>query len=139
MGTPVNKQEPANLCPICWGPGKPFGDPPTPQIVQIRLTRLLPGEFFTDAYEEQLLRTHWLEQQVDPCRFVIFDPPLQWFVEWAPTATLVAVRDLATLRFAFVATVPAICQVDMASDIAAPLGNIAWNGFANITWDLEGL
>ncbi|KKL95120.1 hypothetical protein LCGC14_1857800 [marine sediment metagenome] len=139
MGTPLPPNQSGNDCTVCWGTGKPFGDGPTPTVIQLRLTSLLPGEFEDLADFQNLLVTHWLTQQVDPCRFEITDRGFLWFVEWAPTATLVAVRDLSSLRFVFVATLPAICQVDMPSDIAGPAGNIAWNGFANITWNPEDL
>jgi len=139
MGTPLRPNEPGNRCSICWGHGKTFGIAPTPKVIQIRLTSLLMGNHGSEEIMQNLLVTHYLEQQVDPCRFEITDGAHLWFVEWAPTATLVAVRNTFTLRFAFVATVPAICEVDMPSDIIDPVGSIAYNGFANITWDLEGL
>lgn len=139
MGTPLTPNEPGNTCSICWGVGKTFGNGPTPTVVELRLTSLLPGEFWDQASEQNLLTTHWLEQQVNPCRFEITDGNFLWFVEWGPSATLVAVRNTVSLRFVFVATVPAICEVDMPSDIVDPVGSIAWNGFANITWDVEGL
>ena len=139
MGTPLLPNEPGFTCHICWGHAKPFGIAPTPKVIQIRLTALLPGEHATDEVMQNLLVTHYLEQQPDPCRYEITDGAFLWFVEWAPTATLIAVRNTITLRFAFVVVTPAICQVDLPSDISGPLGNIAWNGFANITWDPEGL
>lgn len=139
MGTPLPPNQPGALCNVCWGVGKDFGNGPTPRVIQLRLTRLLPGEHWDQADEQNLLTTHWLEQQADPCVFLIVDGDYRWFVEWRPTTTIVAVRNLATLRFVFVFEAPPICQVDMPSDIIAPEGNIAYNGFANITWDLEGL
>ncbi len=139
MGTPLPPNEPGTLGNLCWGIGKPFGPGPTPKVVKLRLTRLLQAEFGNDAVEQNMLTTHLLEQQVDPLRFDIQDGRFLWFVEWAPSATLIAVRDLISLRFSFVSIVPQICQLDLPSDIVDPAGSIMWGGFANVTWDLEGL
>ena len=139
MGTRLPRNEPGNNCPVCFGPGKAFGDVVTPHVMQMRLTSLLPGEHWDDAYELTLLTTHWLEQTAQPCLWEIFDAPLRWRLEWHPAITIVSVRDLVTLKFAFVSSQPPICAVDVPSDIIDPVGNIAWNGFANFTWDEEGL
>ncbi len=139
MGTPLPRNIPGNICNRCWGPTKPFGPGPTPRVIKLRLTRLLQGEFGNDVIEQNMLTTHLLEQQVDPCRFEIQDGVFLWFVEWAPTATLIAVRDLGSLNFTFVVVTPGLCALDLPSDITQPIGNIMWSGFANITWDLEGL
>lgn len=139
MGTPLPPNSSGFRCPICWGSGKTFGFTETPRVMQMRLTALNPGEHSNSEIEQNLLVTHYLIQQADPCRWEIIDGTFLWFLEWAPTATLVAVRALISLRFAFAAIVPTICQLDVASDIISPVGSIAWGGFANFTWDLEGL
>jgi len=139
MGTPLPPNEPGADVNLCWGPTKPFGPGPTPHVIKLRLTRLLQGEYGSDAVEQNMLMTHLLEQTVNPMKFEIYDGRFYWWVEWHPSATLVAVRDTISLRFCFVATVPAICQVDMPSDSIHWAGSIMYGGFANITWDPEGL
>jgi len=139
MGTPLPPNESGDIGNLCWGTNKPFGPGPTPRFIKLRLTRLLQGEFGNDAVEQNMLMTHLLEQQLDPLRFEIQDGRFLWFVEWAPSATLISVRDLISLRFSFVVVAPELCAVDLPSDIIQPDGNIMWGGFANVTWDREGL
>ncbi|GAI03414.1 unnamed protein product, partial [marine sediment metagenome] len=39
MGEPVGPEYTVGIpCPQCWGPGKPFGDVPTPKFVSITFT-----------------------------------------------------------------------------------------------------
>ena len=139
MGTPLPPNQPGNFGNLCFGIDKPLGPGPTPRFIKLRLTRLLQGEFGTDEIEQNMLTTHLLKQQVDPLRFEITDGNFLWFVEWAPTATLIAVRDLISLRFSFAVITPELCAIDLPSDIVDAEGAIMWGGFANVTWDLEGL
>lgn len=139
MGTPLPPNEPGNNCDVCWGPGKLFGDGPTPTIIQLRLTSLLPGEFEHEADFDNLLVTHWLVQRGLPCVFTIFDGPLEWTVGWNPANTTVSVTNVNTLRQVFFNSTDAKCLVDLPNKIIVPAAHIAYNGFANVTWDLEGL
>ncbi|GAI03417.1 unnamed protein product [marine sediment metagenome] len=42
MGEPVGPEYTVGIpCPQCWGPGKPFGDVPTPKFVSITFTGLV--------------------------------------------------------------------------------------------------
>jgi len=139
VGTPLKPNEPGNNCTVCWGSGKPFGNGPTPTVIQLRLTSLLPGEYADDADFDNLLVTHYLEQTGLPCTFNIIDGNLSWTVAWNSTNTYIGVYDFGTLRPVFQGYIDEVCEVDLPSTLISPSGNIAWNGFANITWDLEGL
>lgn len=139
MGTPLPPNEPGNPCTVCWGVGKAFGDEPTPKVIQLRLTSLLPGEYSDEADFDNLLVTHYLEQTGLPCLYEIIDGMLSWTVNWNPTNTYISVYNFGTLRTVFHNLTGEICLVDVPNQNTSPDDNIAWNGFANITWDLEGL
>lgn len=139
MGTALPKNEPGWQSNLCWGDAKPFGPGPTPRIIQLRLTSLLQGEFGNDETEQNMLMTHWLEQVPGTLHYQIYDGRFYWFIEWHPSATLIAVRDTISLRFCFVATLPAICQLDAPNEVITWANNFFYGGFANITWDREGL
>ncbi len=139
MGTPLPPNEPGNDCILCWGTGKPFGDGPTPTVIQLRLTSLLPGEFADEADFDNLLVTHWLVQTGLPCLYNIIDGNISWNVNWNPTNTNISVVNLNTVRQVFNNLTFTKCQLDLPNQLTGPDGNIAFGGFANITWDLEGL
>ncbi|GAH49023.1 unnamed protein product, partial [marine sediment metagenome] len=63
MGTPLPPNLPDTLCANCWGPGKVFGDVPTPRVVNAALTKFIPGEHWDPDHDQLLLTTHLLEQQ----------------------------------------------------------------------------
>ncbi len=139
MGTPLQPNAPGNLCDVCWGPGEAFGPAPTPSIIQLRLTDLLPGQFAGDANFDNLLVTHWLTQTGLPCLFNIIDGLISWSVNWNPTNTSIGVFHIGTVRSIFNFSAAPICQLELPNTNGGPTGTIAWNRFANITWDLEGL
>ena len=139
MGTPLQPNAPGNLCDVCWGPDEAFGPAPTPSIIQLRLTRVLPGEHADEVDFDSLLRTHCLVQRGLPCVFSIFDGPLEWTVGWNPGNTTVSVTSTSTIRGVFFNSTPTECLLDLPNLITGPTGVIAYGGFANITWDLEGL
>ena len=139
MGSPLPPNEPGSDFNLCWGPGKPFGIGFTPHVIKMQLTRIIQGELGNDEFEQNMLVTHLLEQTINPMKFEIYDDRFYWFVEWHPSATLISVRDEITLKHCFVATLPAICQVDAPNEVINWANNFMYGGFANITWDREGL
>lgn len=139
IGTLLTKNEPGNDCGICFGPGKTFGDVVTPYVIQLRLTRLLPGEHEGEVDFDDLLRTRYLEQTNWPCVFSLIDGTVSWQVDWSPVNTSIVVGNIITMRTVFVALGGPLCSVDLPNDNIAPAGKIAYGGFANVTWDLEGL
>jgi len=116
MGTPLQPNEPGNDCINCFGVGKTFGDVVTPTIVQVRLTSLLPGEFYTEPAEQ-----------------------LPWTLSGPPPRTILFVMEIAPARPAFDQQFAPLCALDIESGLSWPAGTIMYGGFANITWDLEGL
>jgi len=139
MGTPLPPNEPGNPCTVCWGVGKSFGDGPTPKVIELRLTSLLPGEYADEADFDNLLVTHWLEQTGLPCVYNIIDGMLSWSVNWNPTNTYISVYNFGTLRTVFHNLTVEKCLLDLPNQNTGPDDNIAWNGFANITWNPEDL
>ena len=139
MGTPLPPNEPGLLCPLCWGPAKLFGDGPSPLVIQVRLTRFLPGDSFEDPQEQLLLQTHWLEQLAGPCSWRIDDGIFVWFAEFTSFETVVDVRRKLDNKPAFVGAFTDVCATDLPNTLLQPIGNVAFGGFANINWDLEGL
>lgn len=138
MGTPLASNEPANLCTTCWGPGKPFGEGPSPKVVEVRLTSLLPGEFHTTELEQLILTTHWLEQVINPCIYHINAGGLTWSLGWFSPFTTLSVIESATAHPVFDNQFAPLCSVDFGSTLFHALGTIMFGGFANITWSLDG-
>ena len=139
MGTPLQPNEPAVPCALCWGVGQPFGEGATPHVIQVRLTKLLPGEHWNPDHESLLLQTHYLVSVPGPCAWRVEDSVFAWTASFDALETKCTVRRIADNKPAFVANFPPPCTVDMGSSLIQDLGNVAYNGFANITWDLEGL
>lgn len=139
MGTPLPPNLPANDCTSCWGVGKPFGDTPTPKVIEVRLTRLLPGEFWNPVDEQLLLTTHYLEQHAFPCVWSIVSGPFDWTLNFNDQFTLLEVKHTASNKLVFIDDEPPACEVDFPSRLTVPTNNFAWNGFANITWNPEDL
>lgn len=139
MGTALPPNEDGNLCDICWGLGKAFGETPTPKVIQLRLTSLLPGDYWEPEYEQILLATHYLEQTIYPCLWEIRDAVFLWSVHFRDIGTAIDVDRRSDSRPAFKTFFGPVCGLDHESNLVGPALNVAWNGFANITWDTEGL
>ncbi len=139
MGTPLPPNEAANLCTACFGPATAFGDTPTPRVVIARLTRLLPGEFWTDDDDQLLLISHYLEQTLAPCIFRINDGKFLWTLQWFAGFTEFRVIRLSDNRSVFFAASAPGCALDITSEITLPANVVAFNGFANLTWNPEDL
>lgn len=139
MGTPLPPNEPAEPCTSCWGIGKTFGDTETPQVLQVRLTRLLQGEFGSSESEQLLLTTHWLERVQAFCTWEIIASGFLWRLVYSLQFTNLIVERISDGKRAFQDTFPPTCQLDLENDLQDGDDRIAFGGFANITWDLEGL
>lgn len=139
MGTELPPNEPGPVCSICWGPGKPFGPGPTPRVVQMRLTRLLPGEHWDPDLDQLLLTTHWLEPDFLACAWFLDDGIFDWSYQLLPDRTGASVTRRSNSKQAFQYASPPICQVDFPNNITDPTDVIAYHGFANITWNPEDL
>jgi len=139
MGTPLEPNEPGASCGNCWGIGKDFGDEPTPQVIQLRLTSLLPGDYWDEEFEQFLLTTHYLEQTASPCHYQIESSGFRFVVIFLSSQTVVQVVHLPTARQVFDNTIAPKCALDIANNLTTGVGVIMYNGFANVTWDKEGL
>ena len=139
MGTPLPPNQPGNLCDLCWGPGKPLGPPPTPTTIVMRLTSMLPGDNFTPELEQLLLTSHYLVQTFEPCIWRIDDGSFIWRWLFFPGLSQCEVFSGPPVRNSFTGTVAAPCLLDLANLSTTPADQVMFGGFANITWDLEGL
>lgn len=139
MGTPLPANEPTTDCPTCWGPGKPFGPGPTPHIVQVRLTSMRPGEFFTEASEQFLLTTHHLISTIGTCNWQLEASAFRFILDYLGPTSILLVSHLPTAHGVFDNTLAPLCSADIPNLLVNPAGTIMFGGFANITWDLEGL
>jgi len=139
MGTPLPPNEPGNPCTNCFGFGKAFGELVTPKVIQLRLTSLLPGEFYDQDFEQFLLTTHYLEQYTSPCHYRIESNDFRFDLLWYTIQTVVQILHLPTYRQVFDNTSALGCSTDIENLLVNPTGVITYGGFANITWDREGL
>lgn len=139
MGTPLPPNEPGDPCTVCWGPGKEFGSGPTPKVIQLRLTRLLPGEHYTEASEQFLLTTHHLEQLYAPCYYTIDARGFRLDVLFWLGSTHVLVSHVDEGWGVFYNTTAPECSLDLENLFTSPADNVMYGGFANITWSTKGL
>ena len=139
MGTPLTRNKPGNACTICWGSSKPFGNGPTPHIVQMRLTSMLPGDNYTPELEQLLLTTHYLKQTLEPCIWEIRDGSFLWRYLLFPTLSQCEVFSGPPVRNSFTGTIASPCLTDFPNLSTAPADQVMYGGFANITWDPEDL
>ncbi|GAH87122.1 unnamed protein product [marine sediment metagenome] len=139
MGTPLPPNERGDLCNVCWGPGKPFGDTPTPHVIIARLTSLLPGEFWDAPAEQLLLVSHYLEQKVAPCEWSINDGSFVWDLNYNVQHTDFDVWRISDHELVFRTPLFFPCAIDLPNSLVDPAGNVAYNGFVNFTWDPEDL
>ena len=128
MGTPLPPNEPAVTCPACWAPGKPWAPGPTPKVIQLQFANFTPGQYFEDAYDQILLTPHLLEQTALPCIFSIDDGVFDWSVTFLAAATIILIRRLDTVRFAFNANPLVPCVESAVNGIIAPANQIAYDG-----------
>lgn len=134
MGTPLPPVDDGILCDVCWAPGEPFASSATPDTLKLSLTSLLPGEFESEVDFSDLLRTRWLPQTLTPCVWSLLDDPLLWSVLWSAGRSAVRVIHLATSHFVFDKVLLEHCKLDLTNGLIVPTGNIAYTGFANITF-----
>lgn len=137
MGTPLPENLIDNDCANCWGPGKTFGDFDTPRVINVALTKLLPGEHWNPDHEQLLLTTHLLEQQIGNCLWAIDDGIFFWRYQFGLFFTIATVRRNADNKPVFVDNFPPTCNTDIESSLLQPLGNVAYGGFLNAYWDQE--
>lgn len=137
MGTPLPPTETGDPCTVCWGPGKPFGDRNTPKVIQLRLTSMLPGEFYTQEFEQFLLTTHYLEQFGEPCHYRIESNGFRFDLLFEMSFTFVLIVHLPTAHGVFTNTSAPVCSTDIENLFTSGIGLIMYGGFANLTWEVE--
>ena len=82
MGEPVGPEyTPGELCTTCWGPGKPFGEGPTPKYVAITFSGLT-GIWAACNHK-------WIGQQNEamPCVWYFEDETFTGYWEFHPYGT----------------------------------------------------
>ncbi len=139
MGTPLPPNEPGNGNSICFGIGKPFGDTVTPKYIQLTLSNLLQGQFWSSSFEQNLLTPHTLIQGGPPGLYLLDDGVFTWQFNWPAATTQVQVANIALAKLAFSFFGSPSCQTELADDALGPIDRVAWGGFLSVTWSLEGL
>lgn len=139
MGTPLPPNEPGDNCFVCWGVGKKFGNTTTPRIINVRLSALSPGDFWDPADEQLLLTPHSLVQGPGPCRFQVSDAKFSWELIYFFDRTLLSIIRLSDTKVVFRHEAGPNCLTSIPNQLIVPTDVVAFNGFANIDWNLEGL
>ncbi len=139
MGTPLPKNEPRDDCTICWGPGKPFGDSPTPRFIAAQFTQFLPGQLWLPEYDILLLTTRDLEPIDAPCQWQIIAAGFQWFLNFTPDFTFFMIIHIASGKRAFWQPNAPLCALDIQNSDTQPFDRITYGGFINLTWNPEDI
>lgn len=139
MGTPLPPNQIGDDCVLCWGFEKPFGNGNTPRIIQLRLTDLSPGQFWDPADEQLLLTPHFLQQHPVPCTYTIDDGRFLWEWVWGVGTTQIDVVRKDDFKSVFAYGSRFECDLFLPNWHQAPVGVVAYYGWALVTWSLEGL
>lgn len=130
MGTPLEPNPPGELCIVCWGPSKPFGET-TPLFMQIQLSNLQQGEFWNPADGQLLLTPHFLQQDpARPCIFTINDGTFFWDLNYRSGGTTFDIERNSDGELAFLLLDGDICSLDFDDENTDPFGVVAHSGRA---------
>lgn len=138
MGTPLPRSDPGNLCSICWGPSKTFGDVDTPRQVTATIVGLLEGEFWNPITGPRLLLPTVLTQTIVPCNFMFNDGVFEWTLRWSVIRSEFFVRQVPPSRQVFRNGVDPPCDVFMVNVVTTFSGNFSYRGNVTIDWFKEG-
>ena len=135
MGTPLPPLpiDPGDLCVNCWGEDSEFGLI-TPRVLSITLYDLEEGQFWNEAYREELFTpTDLIQNAFLPCAFANVTTNFTWFVEYGAFGT----QALVELKFlprpdAFRFQTVDLCVRDKANAIVNGAGVVAFNGTGSI-------
>lgn len=139
MGTPLPPNEPGDNCFVCWGVGKRFGDTTTPRIITVQLFDLQQGDFWNANDEQLLLTPHSLIQGPGPCVYSVNDEKFSWVLVYFFDRTLLIIIRVSDTKVVFRHEATPICLLTIPNELTDPNDVIAINGFANVSWNLEGL
>jgi len=139
MGTPLPRNVLGNPCSVCWGVGKPFGEGETPKVLCMKLIGIKPGDDWDQDHEQLLLTPHFLEQIITPCDWDIDDGIFRWRWAFSATHTTGHVFRKSDSLTVFYQSYPPSCMTKLYNSYNDPWMVIAYDGFANITWNPEDL
>lgn len=135
MGTPLPPNEPGNPCNLCWGVGKEFGNYSTPRFITMILEGILPGDDWDPDHEQLLLTPHLLDQVITPCDWDIDDGIFRWQYGFTVAGTSCYVTRKSDSRTVFLADTGVDCQIRVPNQLITGWNVIAYNGFANFSWN----
>lgn len=139
MGTPLEPNEPGTACPLCWGPGKPFGDGETPRMMQLKFVSLEPGEYWIDDDEELLLMPHLLVDSGWACQWGLDFGSYNASLVWGPSMTIITCVNTVTGKNVFYHQAGNPCEQVYANQNTIATNKQAFNGYVEIDWESEGL
>lgn len=71
---PPPPQPPGLACVNCWGPGKPFGDGDTPEVIFVSISGVEKGPTWDPGDGEPVNGDFIVPQFMVGCAYVLFDP-----------------------------------------------------------------
>lgn len=139
MGTPLPPNDAGDNCFVCWGVDKAFGNTPTPRIITVKLSGLLPGDFWLQDDEQLLLTPHSLIQGPGPCRFQVSDAKFSWALVYLFDRTIFSILRFLDTKSVFGHESTQQCLTSIPNDQITPTNFIAYKGTASISWSVKGL
>jgi len=134
VGTPLPANPEGVASANCWGPGKPFGDYGTPQIVTLHFTDWIEANLFQESYRKELDTPKQLYQTVDPLIWIAESSLWKWelrYLEFTTYAVLL-LKPIPILAFRSIAA--PLCAEKISNTLNTPEVVIATGGFMRITF-----
>ena len=137
LGTPLPLNEPGLACPVCWGPGKPFGPGPTPKFIKLTFTGIHVGSsWFGSGYPDPN-QTYLCVLGVDVCYWSLNCWPIDVWLELGPVGSQAYLR-IYTIPL-FQSTVMSVCVRDFTNIWFSPSSPNQLGGSCRVSWEMDGL
>lgn len=139
MGTPLPPNEPGEPCEVCWGPGKPFGDPATPKYISMQWIDYFPGDLWDEDLESILLLPQLMIQTAFPCTWAVIVEGIAFALGYETGNTALVIQRVSPFEQAFRHLGGVECLLTYPNEITTPAGVIAYGGKVVLTWTTKGL
>lgn len=134
MGTPLPRNPPGEPGDVCWGLGKPFGDGPTPAIIEVHFVNWREDVNFDESFRDFLTTPHSLYQDSNPNQYIATNDVWSWFLAFQELQTNLFLVLLDGFETQFDGVGAAVCETQFPNLIDFPGSHIVWGGFASISW-----
>lgn len=139
MGTPLPPNEPNPQCTACFGPGKIFGDAPSPRFLILQFQGFIPDQAWDPDNEIVLLAPQHLLQQINPCIYQLQVGPLLFYWRWFTYSTMCSIEDTVAAVEYFRGDVTDPCELIVENELTTGIGVGSLGGIVTVGWNPEDI